>query len=68
MKKVFIFVMGTMILFPVVAYMLTTESILCQILAALIILAIVFTGDKKDRIFWRTYFRILFPLPKEFKK
>jgi hypothetical protein len=66
MKKLGIFVIGTIILFPIVAYILSTESILCQLLAALLILVIVLTGDKTDKIFWKTYFSILFPLPKEF--
>jgi hypothetical protein len=65
MKHFGIFILGSGILFPLV-YVLIFCGIACKILALICLIVVVFSGDKYDKSFWKSYFSILFPLPKEY--
>lgn len=68
MKKLVIFFVGTFILSLPSYFLFASESISCKLLALFMILVIVFSGPEGDRKFWKEYFKIILPLPKEYDK
>ena len=70
MKKISVFLIGTLILLPFVVIILT-KGFWISVLSLIGILVITLTGNDKDRRFWKEYFscfKIFFPLPKDFNK
>ena len=68
MKKLVIFFVGTLILLLPSYFLFESESIICKFLALFLILVIIFSGPADERKFWKEYFKIIFPLPKEYDK
>ena len=70
MKKISVFLIGTLILLPFVVIILT-KGFWISVLSLIGILVITLTGNDKDRRFWKEYFsclKIFFPFPKEYDK
>lgn len=68
MKKVAIFLLGTIILSMPTIFLFATEKIICKFIALAVIFVIVLSGPADERKFWKEYFKIIFPLPKEYDK
>lgn len=68
MNKVITFLLGTLILSAPTAFLFYTDKLICKFLAVVVILVIVLSGPADERKFWKEYFKIIFPLPKEYDK
>ena len=68
MNKVITFLLGTLILSAPTAFLFATDKLICKFLAVVVILVIVLSGPADERKFWKEYFKIIFPLPKEYDK
>lgn len=68
MKKLVIFLLGTIILSMPTIFLFATDKIICKLIALAVIFVIVLSGPADERKFWKEYFKIIFPLPKEYDK
>lgn len=68
MNKVITFLLGTLILSAPATFLFYTDKLICKFLAVVVILVIVLSGPADERKFWKEYFKIIFPLPKEYDK
>lgn len=68
MNKVITFLLGTLILSAPTAFLFYTDKFICRVLCLVVMFVIIFSGPAGDRKFWKEYFKIIFPLPKEYDK